>query len=95
MHVGHGQPCPQLLLPALPRLLLSSLQDTVPRGGKFVSAYKRNGQRVVVNKAGDMVVRPVPLESSLLQMPLGSNPLHHLLASYQVWEGSFGLCDSM
>ncbi|KAF6262015.1 hypothetical protein COO60DRAFT_1699568 [Scenedesmus sp. NREL 46B-D3] len=58
-------------------------QDTVPRGGKFISAYKRNGQRVIVNKAGDMVVRPIPLESSMLQAPLGSNPIHHLLASYQ------------
>lgn len=60
------------------------MQDTIPRGGKFISAYKRNGQRVIMNQAGDMVVRPVPLESSLLQMALGSNPLHHLLSSYQV-----------
>jgi hypothetical protein len=29
-------------------------------------------------------VRPIPLESSMLQAPLGSNPTHHLLASYQV-----------
>jgi len=33
------------------------LQDTVPRGGKFLSAYKRNGQRVIVNRSGDIVVR--------------------------------------
>lgn len=33
-----------------------TLQDTIPRGGKFVSAYKRNGQRVIINRAGDMVV---------------------------------------
>lgn len=31
-------------------------QDTIPRGGKFLSAYKRNGQRVVINKIGDIVV---------------------------------------
>jgi hypothetical protein len=37
-------------------VVFASLQDTVPRGGKFISAYKRNGQRVIVNKAGDMVV---------------------------------------
>ncbi len=60
------------------------LQDTIPRGGKFFSAYKRNGQRVVVNKIGDIVVRPTPLEASMLQAAWGSNPLHHLLQSYQV-----------
>jgi hypothetical protein len=32
------------------------VQDTIPRGGKFLSAYKRNGQRVVINKIGDIVV---------------------------------------
>ncbi|KAF8063676.1 TIC20-V [Scenedesmus sp. PABB004] len=63
-------------------------QDTVPRGGKLISAYKRNGHRVVVNRAGDMVVRPTPLESSLLQIPLCSHPLHHLLASYQARAGA-------
>lgn len=29
----------------------------MPRGGKFLSAYKRNGQRVIVNRSGDIVVR--------------------------------------
>lgn len=28
----------------------------MPRGGKFLSAYKRNGQRAIVNKIGDIVV---------------------------------------
>jgi hypothetical protein len=60
------------------------VQDTIPRGGKFLSAYKRNGHRVVVNKIGDIVVRPTPLEASMLQAAWGSNPLHHLLQSYQV-----------
>jgi hypothetical protein len=134
-----------------------AVQDTIPRGGKFLSAYKRNGQRVVVNKLGDIVVsawhqqaadqsklqrqpvvgrqpaepleglgqwpqclqpplllpagwlrllsgviitamlclsdvvrtlhvqvRPTPLEASMLQAAWGSNPMHHLLQSYQV-----------
>lgn len=61
----------------------STLQDVVPRGGKFLSLYKRNGQRVIINRTGDLVVRPGPLESSLLQLPMGSNPMHHLLAAYQ------------
>jgi hypothetical protein len=34
----------------------SGVQDTVPRGGKLISAYKRSGQRVVINKIGDIVV---------------------------------------
>jgi hypothetical protein len=33
--------------------------------------------------AGDLVVRPTPFESSLIQTPLGSNPLHHLLSGYR------------
>jgi hypothetical protein len=35
---------------------VAMVQDTVPRGGKLISAYKRNGQRVIVNKIGDIVV---------------------------------------
>ncbi|GBF87966.1 hypothetical protein Rsub_00678 [Raphidocelis subcapitata] len=58
-------------------------QDVVPRGGKFWALYKRNGHRAIVNRAGDLIVRPTPFESSLVQAPLGSNPLHHLLAGYQ------------
>jgi hypothetical protein len=37
-------------------LCVSVVQDTIPRGGKLISAYKRNGQRVIVNKIGDIVV---------------------------------------
>jgi hypothetical protein len=32
---------------------------------------------------GDLVVRPTPFESSLIQAPLGSNPMHHLLSGYR------------
>ena len=39
-------------------VVLLAVQDTIPRGGKFFSAYKRNGQQVVVNKIGDIVMRP-------------------------------------
>ena len=66
-----------------------ALQDVVPRGGKFISLYKRNGQRVIINRAGDLVVRPNPLEASLLQMPCGSSFQHHLLISYRVRTGGF------
>lgn len=42
-------------------------QDLVPRGGKFLALYKRNGHRVIVNRSGDLIVRPTPFESSLAQ----------------------------
>lgn len=34
-------------------------------------------------RAGDLIVRPTPFESSLVQAPFGSNPLHHLLDGYR------------
>jgi hypothetical protein len=66
MYLTSSQPCCTLSC----CLLNASLQDTVPRGGKFISAYKRNGQRVIVNKAGDMVVssKQPTLDSSMQQV---------------------------
>jgi len=37
-------------------------QDAVVHRGKFVSLYKRPGQRVVINAAGDIAVRPDTVE---------------------------------
>jgi len=34
--------------------------------GKFVSLYKRPGQRVVINAAGDIAVRPDTVEVRML-----------------------------
>lgn len=62
-----------LAQPELPHDFTSAalcLQDTIPRGGKFISAYKRNGQRVVVNKIGDIVV------SRCCQQPLAPQSTH-------------------
>ena len=30
--------------------------------GKFIALYKRPGQRVIINAAGDVIVRPVSSE---------------------------------
>jgi len=41
-------------------------QDAVVHRGKFVSLYKRPGQRVVINAAGDIAVRPDTVEVRML-----------------------------
>ena len=46
-------------------------QDAVPRSGRFYGLFKRAGHRVVVNALGDLLVRPSPLDASLLQVPAG------------------------
>jgi hypothetical protein len=38
-----------------------TLQDTVPRSGKFFFMYKRPGQRVLINSDGDILVRFSPI----------------------------------
>lgn len=39
------------VLPKPPRHVIND-QDIVPRGGKLLSLYKRNGHRAIVNRAG-------------------------------------------
>ena len=48
------------------------MQDAVPRSGKFLVLFKLGGHRVVINRMGDLVVRPSPLEASLRQIPAGA-----------------------
>ena len=48
------------------------MQDMVVHGLKLFGWYKRNGNRAVVNKHGDCVVRPSLLEISLLQVRCAS-----------------------
>ena len=43
----------------------------MPRSGKLWGLYKQGGHRIVINKMGDLVVRPSPLEASLRQIPAG------------------------
>ena len=49
-----------------------AVQDAVPRSGKFLVLFKLGGHRVVINRMGDLVVRPSPLEASLRQIPAGA-----------------------
>ena len=56
-------------------------QDLVART-KFFWLYKRGGHRVIINKLGDLIVRPSPLEASLRVLPLQGSVNHHLLTSY-------------
>ena len=44
----------------------------MPRSGKFLVLFKLGGHRVVINRMGDLVVRPSPLEASLRQIPAGA-----------------------
>ncbi|CAL8466201.1 g5737 [Coccomyxa elongata] len=57
-------------------------QDAVARAPKFLVLYKRAGQRVLINKNGDMLVRPAFIENSILQLPGGGSVADHLLGSY-------------
>ncbi|EIE21257.1 alpha/beta-hydrolase [Coccomyxa subellipsoidea C-169] len=56
-------------------------QDVVAKAPKFLILYKRAGHRVVINKMGDMIVRPSFIE---ITMRNGSSSVaHHMLGSYQ------------
>ena len=43
--------------------------DAVTRGGKFFVLYKRGGHRVLINKRGDLVVRPSFVEQYIQVRP--------------------------
>lgn len=68
------------------KALLTSLvhagQDIFGRGFKFLWFYKRGGHRVILNKKGDLIVRPSPLEASLRLQPFSQSLKAHLLSSY-------------
>ena len=74
-----------------PLLSMPCMQDAVPRSGKFWVLYKLGGHRVVINRMGDLVVRPSPLEASLRQNPAGVSlclKTSLLLNSWrQAWRG--------
>ena len=61
-----------------------AVQDAVPRSGKFLVLFKLGGHRVVINRMGDLVVRPSPLEASLRQIPAGA----------ALWLGNRLICSS-
>lgn len=59
-------------------------QDIVARGAKFW-LYKRGGHRVLINRMGDLIVRPNIVESSTRLVPcvcLSGSIQQHLLTSY-------------
>ena len=45
--------------------------------------YKRAGQRVIVNRRGDLIVRPNLFELSMLQNIRGGSAAHHMTVAYQ------------
>lgn len=45
--------------------------DVVTQAGKFINLYKRAGQRVLVNRLGDLVVRPSYAETAIRRVPGG------------------------
>lgn len=50
------------------------VQDVVTREGKLLFLYKRPGQRVIVNAAGHVMVRPTHMEASV-QKSTGGMPI--------------------
>ena len=57
-------------LTCTPDTMLPYVQDAVARRCKLCFLYKRPGQRVIINRRGDMLVRPTFIELTLNQTPL-------------------------
>ncbi|KAL0050037.1 hypothetical protein WJX82_003243 [Trebouxia sp. C0006] len=57
-------------------------QDVVTREGKMLFLYKRPGQRVILNAAGHMMVRPTHMEVSVQKSVGGQSVRHHMLTNY-------------
>lgn len=81
---SNPQTCPSVLrnMKALLTSLVHAGQDIFGRGFKFLWFYKRGGHRVILNKKGDLIVRPSPLEASLRLQPFSQFLKAHLLSSY-------------
>ena len=56
--------------------------DVVTRAGKFWFLFKHVGHRVLLNRRGDLLVRPSFVEYSIRRSP-GGSVKDHLLTSYQ------------
>lgn len=57
-------------------------QDMVARHAKFMFYYKRGGHRVIINRMGELIVRPNAIEASLRLIPFTGSLHQHLLTSY-------------
>ena len=55
-------PVSRLRSSAAPEVPCTTLQDAVPRVGKFLTLFSRPGKRVIIDYRGDVVVRPSPYE---------------------------------
>ncbi|KAK9823875.1 hypothetical protein WJX72_006114 [[Myrmecia] bisecta] len=58
-------------------------RDAVARMGKFACLYKRPGHRVVINKQGDMLVRPSAIEQRIELLEGRSRLGDHYLEAYR------------
>eukprot|EP00892_Ulva_mutabilis_P005824 jgi/Ulvmu1/3613/UM017_0025.1 len=58
-------------------------QDVVTRTMKMFGLYKRAGQRAIINRHGDLIVRPNHFELSMLQNVRGGSTAHHMTVAYQ------------
>ena len=52
------------------------MQDVVSRRGKFFKLYKRAGPRVIINRRGDLIVRPSYAEANVQRIPGGKPACH-------------------
>ena len=57
-------------------------QDLVAQSPKCLLLYKRTSHRVIINRLGDLLVRPRPIEASLRTRAFSGSLQQHLLASY-------------
>jgi hypothetical protein len=86
---AHALPAPAHRPPRLlpPRHIINN-DDVITKAGKFWSLYKRAGHRVLVNKLGDLVVRPSYVETAIRGVPGGASVRDHLLTQVRCgWLG--------
>lgn len=56
-------------------------QDVVPKSSKWMRIYKRTGERVIISKHGDILVRPSFIEMTI-KNKLGGSAADHMMGSY-------------
>ncbi|PSC73217.1 DEAD-box ATP-dependent RNA helicase 50 isoform A [Micractinium conductrix] len=62
---------------------LINKDDVVTTAGKLFFMYSRTGHKVLLNKLGDIIVRPNYVETAFRWAPGGGSIRDHLLTSYQ------------
>jgi hypothetical protein len=74
-------------LPNLSKITDPSLQ--------LLFLYKRPGHRVLVNKLGDLVVRPSYVETAIRGVPGGASVRDHLLTQVRQWGAASTRCPAI